>query len=222
MKLTYLLWGAELKTSLHDGELRRALSCCGVSELQVNIRDEYVAAAELWMCTYDTPVDAVVTLRGVEDPDQITALLRPLADRLDGFVVDELTPLRPPRTDSGVRADALARIAVMRIPAGMTRAQWLENWIGDHTQVALDNQASLGYIQNPVLGSITPDGRVDAVVEELFPMAAMSDPHAYWGSGGDDAELERRCTRMLDSIARFGADRDLDVIPTSRYVYSLR
>ncbi|MEV6096825.1 hypothetical protein [Nocardia sp. NPDC051981] len=100
-----------------------------------------------------------------------------------------------------------------------TRAPWLENWIGDHTRVALDNQASLGYIQNPVLGSITPDGRVDAVVEELFPMAAMSDPHAYWGSGGDDAELERR---MLDSIARVGADRDLGVIPTSRYVYSLR
>ncbi|MEV6096824.1 hypothetical protein [Nocardia sp. NPDC051981] len=87
-----------MKTSPHDGELRRALSHCGLSELQVNIRDEYVAAAELWMCTYDTPVDAVVTLHGVEDPDRITALLRPLADRLDGFVVDELTPLRPPRT----------------------------------------------------------------------------------------------------------------------------
>ncbi|WP_458687843.1 hypothetical protein [Nocardia tengchongensis] len=222
MKLTYLLWGAELKTNLHDDDLRRALTRCGVSELQVNIRDEYVAGAELWFCTYDTPVDAVVTVRGVEEPDHIAALLRPLADRLDGFLVDELTPLPPPRADSGTRAEALSRIAILRIPPAMTREQWLETWIGDHTPVALANQASLAYIQNPVLAPMTPGGRVDAIVEELFPMAAMSDPHAYWGSDGDDAELERRCTRMLDSISRFGADRDLDVIPTSRYVYSLR
>ncbi|MEU1208741.1 hypothetical protein [Nocardia sp. NPDC005825] len=222
MKLTYLLWGAELKTNLHDRDLRRTLARSGVSELQINIRDEYVAAAELWFCTYDTPVDAVVTMRGVEDADFVTSLLRPLADRLEGFLVDEFTPVAPPRTDSGTRAEALARIAILRIPPGMPRDEWMRAWIGDHTRVSLENQAAVGYIQNPVLAPMTAGARADAIVEELFPMEAMSDPHAYWGSGGDNAELERRLSNMLDSTSRFGADRDIDVIPTSRYVYSLR
>jgi hypothetical protein len=45
--------------------------------------------------------------------------------------------------------------------------------------------------------------------------------HAFYGSGGDDAELNDRMTKMMASIARFGADRDLDLVPTSRYVYDL-
>ncbi len=63
---------------------------------------------------------------------------------------------------------------------------------------------------------------VDGIVEELFPMTAVSDIHAFYGSAGDQAELDRRMTLMLNSIARFGgADRDLDVVPTSRYDFDL-
>ncbi len=62
---------------------------------------------------------------------------------------------------------------------------------------------------------------VAAIVEELFPMAAVSDIHAFYGSGGDQQELERRMTLMLESVSRFGADRHLDVMPTSRYDFDL-
>jgi hypothetical protein len=48
-------------------------------------------------------------------------------------------------------------------------------------------------------------------------MAARTDIHAFYGSGGDDAELTRRMTRMLESVARFGAAENIDVVPTSRY-----
>ena len=43
--------------------------------------------------------------------------------------------------------------------------------------------------------------------------------HAFYGSGGDDAELDRRITELMASVSRIGADRDLDLVPTSRYLY---
>ena len=50
----------------------------------------------------------------------------------------------------------------------------------------------------------------------------MHDIHAFYGSEGSDEELGRRMTRLMESVATMGADRDLDVVPTSRYVFDLR
>ena len=58
-------------------------------------------------------------------------------------------------------------------------------------------------------------------MEELFPSAGATDMHAFYGSGGDDAELNRRLTELMASVGRIGADRDLDLVPTSRYLYAL-
>ena len=77
-------------------------------------------------------------------------------------------------------------------------------------------------MQNRVLAALTDDTpAIDAVVEELFPTAALHDIHAFYGSGGSQAELDRRITRLLESCAVMGADRDLDVVPTSRYTWTL-
>ena len=103
----------------------------------------------------------------------------------------------------------------------MDSAEWLHLWQGLHTSVAIETQATFGYIQNRVLRNVLGDERVDALVEELFPMPAMTDMHAFYGSGGDDAELQRRLGLMIESVSRFGADRNLDSVPTSRYLYDL-
>ncbi len=104
----------------------------------------------------------------------------------------------------------------------LTVDEWRHNWLVDHTPVAIDTQGTFGYVQNPVLEALTPGGQdVAGIVEELFPMAGMSDPHAFYGSGGDDAELQRRLTELMDSCARFGAADGLDLVPTSRYLFGL-
>ena len=48
----------------------------------------------------------------------------------------------------------------------------------------------------------------------------MTDPHVFYGSGGDDAELTRRITELMASVARFGAGRP-DLMPSSRYFWAL-
>ena len=49
----------------------------------------------------------------------------------------------------------------------------------------------------------------------------VTDMHAFYGSGGDDAELHDRLTRLMTSVARIGFDHDIDLVPGSRYVYDL-
>ncbi|MBY8863730.1 EthD domain-containing protein [Nocardia sp. CA2R105] len=222
MKLMYALWGSALAETLRSPDAHTRLARAGATGLQVNVVDDDVAAANLRLSTYDEPVAAVVSVWTETGQEPITRELTELADRVEGWIVEERVPMRPPATADGVRFDALSNIAFLRIPSEMTPEAWRRYWHEVHTTIAMETQATFGYLQNTVVSAITPGRRVDGLVEELFPMAAMTDPHAFWGSGGDDAELQRRVTRMMTSIDAFGANREIDVVPTSRYHYDLR
>jgi hypothetical protein len=217
----YALWGRDLDASLRAPELRDALRAGGGTRLQVNVDDEQVAPAKLRITHFDTPVQAVASVWTEHDADGVSQLLSQVATGCVGWEVEEQVRLVPPQVGEGVRAGALAQIAFLRIPDGMEPAEWLHLWQGLHTPVAIETQATFGYIQNRVLRIVLGDERVDALVEELFPMEAMTDMHAFYGSGGDDAELQRRLGLMIESVSRFGADRNLDSVPTSRYLFDL-
>ncbi|MCW2793233.1 MAG: hypothetical protein JWO76_2331, partial [Nocardioides sp.] len=155
----------------------------------------------------------------------VSALVSTLGDdasRIAGWRVDEHRPLDPPEAYDGSRADTLANMAILRRPEDLAREDWLAWWLGPHTQIAMETQATFGYLQNIVVDAVTPDApQVDAIVEELFPSAALGDIHAFYGSDGDDDELGRRLTRLMESVGKMGADRDLDLVPSSRYLYDL-
>jgi hypothetical protein len=220
-KLMFLLWGDDLPTSLRDPGLHARLAAAGVHRLQLNLDDEPVTAA-LRLQTFEEPVRAVVSVWTSGDPAELAAALADDPATIAGWQVDERRPLDPPETYDGSRADTLANMAVLRRPEELAREDWLAWWLGPHTQIAMETQATFGYVQNIVAGAVTPDApRVDAIVEELFPSAALDDIHAFYGSDGDDAELGRRLTRLMASVTKMGADRDLDLVPSSRYLYDL-
>ncbi|WP_433594065.1 hypothetical protein [Nocardia sp. CA-145437] len=221
MKLMYALWGADLGERLRGEQLRKELTGLGVSALQVNVRDADVEAAQVRHTTYDAPIDAIVSVWTEGDHEAVTAALRAVADDVNGWVVHERRPIEPPEVADGERTDALANIAILRIPENLTREEWLHNWHVLHTPVAIETQDTFGYVQNTVAQAVTEGKQVDALVEELFPMAAMTSAHAFYGSGGDDAELQRRVTAMMESVVRFGAHLNLDLVPTSRYFFQL-
>ncbi|WP_409430296.1 hypothetical protein ACJEIK_22115 [Mycobacterium sp. SMC-16] len=223
VKLIYALWGAGLDTTLRAPQLHEQLRAAGATRLQVNVDDADVAPAMLRITTFDGPVPAVVSVwtAADTDPDAISGVLAGVAERSAGWEVEETVRLVPPVVENGVRTTALAQIGLLRIPADLDPADWLQIWQGQHTSVAIDTQDTFGYVQNRVLRTVHGSERVDAVVEELFHMAAMTDVHAFYGSGGDDAELQRRMTLMVESVMRFGAHTNLDSVPTSRYCYAL-
>ena len=217
----FALWAAD-PAALRAAALRAELAAAGVHRVQLNLDDADVAPA-LRLATAE-PIAAIVsTWSGDETaPAAVVAALRRVSGRVAGWRVDERRRLDPPGVPDGERADALANVAVIRRPAELDRAEWLRRWLVDHTPVAIRTQATFGYVQNVVLEPVTTGAPfVSGLVEELFPTAGMTDPHAFHGSGGDEAELARRFSALMASVARIGADRDLDLVPSSRYAYTL-
>jgi hypothetical protein len=220
-KLMFALHGGDLSEALHSSGLRDRLREAGAERLQVNVDDTAVAAAPLRFGP-GTPITAVVSVWADGPVEPVVAVVRELDPTADGWHVEERLPIEPPAAGDGERADALANLAFLRRPASMSPADWRSDWLDRHTTIAIETQGTFGYVQNPVVEPVTPGApEVAGIVEELFPMAAMTDSHAFYGSGGDDEELQRRFTRLMESVGRFGADQGLDLVPTSRYVWSL-
>jgi hypothetical protein len=219
-KTIFALWGADLPTSLRDAGLHAQLAAAGVRRLQVNVQDEHVAGA-MRIDHLDDPIAGFVTVWDAEAAP-VAEVLGTVATAVHAYAVDERRRLDPPETWDGSRADALANIAVLRRPDELDQDEWLRRWMVDHTAVGIRTQATFGYIQNIVTAPVTDDApRIDGIVEELFPSAAVTDIHAFYGSGGDDAELGRRIDVLMASVGRIGADRQIDLVPTSRYLYEL-
>ena len=217
----YAAWGDDLPARLQDARLHQRLADAGVRRLQLNLDDDDVAPA-MRIATGPDHIGAIVSVWADADPE-VTEALASATTRLAGWEVDERLPIPPPESPHGVRMDALANVAVLKRPDDLDRDEWLHRWLVDHTPIAIATQASFGYVQNIVTRPVTADQprRVDALVEELFPSAGMVDMHAFYGSGGDDAELNDRLTKLMASVARIGFDRDIDLVPGSRYVYDL-
>lgn len=222
MKLMFALWGDDL-AGLHDEPFRERLGEVGASRLQLNLPDEHVEGA-MRISELDPPIGGFASIWTSADPAPIVAALLDLpVERVAGWEVEERRPIETPEQVDGSRADALANIAVIRCPDELDRDEWLRRWREEHTPVAIATQATFGYVQNLVVARLTDTTpHVDGIVEELFPVAGIHDMHAFYGSDGDDAELTSRIERLMASVERIGADRNLDLVPTSRYLYDLR
>ncbi len=203
------------------GDLAEHLHDAGATDVVVRVADQRVADAMVSMTSFERPVEAVVSAWF----DTVTAAAAPLAealnevcDRFASYLVTESVPLRPPSEAPDGRTRGFANVAVLRRPDRLPVNEWLDAWQGRHTRVAIDTQSTFGYVQHVVVRALSPDAPpVDGIVEELFPVEALADLHAFFATGGSDAELARRMEIMGQSVAGFGGEEHLDVIPTSRY-----
>lgn len=231
-KVVYVLWRdpADAPTQLRErllGDVAGALHEAGVRGLQVNVADDAVADALIKVTTLDPPIDAVVSAW----VDTAMDAARAPVDRAIGsavrasaaYLVTESEPL--PNTERrarlGERTDGFANIAFLRRPARFAPDEWLAAWQNGQTPVAIDTQSTFGYTQNVVVRALTPDAPAFAgIVEELFPLEALTDLHAFFDAVGDDARLHAHMAAMNESTERFGATETIDVVPTSQYVVS--
>lgn len=210
-------WCTRLRTRVATG-----LSELDLAGLTVNVRDAPVSASMMTLTTLDPPVSAVVSIwtqqyYGVALRTALE-LLAAECQEFAAYLVTESVPMPGPDVAPSARTPGLANIALLRRPPDLDVATWLQRWHIDHTPVAIATQATFGYTQNTVVRALTPDAPpIDAIVEELFPIEAVSDLHAFFGAA-DDADLGDRMGKMAASVARFGADRNIDTVPTSRYV----
>ena len=210
-------WCRELRGTVADKVL-----ALGVGGLSVNVRDDAVRGSLMTLTTLEPPVVAVVSIWVQQSyGDQIRDAVAILAEQcrsLAAYLVTESVPLAPPATELGKRTTGFANIALLRRPDRLDRDTWLARWHLDHTAVAIETQSTFGYTQNAVVRALTPDAPALAgIVEELFPVEAITDLKAFFGAA-DDADLQHRLGRMVASTSAFGANENIDTVPTSRYV----
>ena len=212
-------WVAEM-----CGPVADELLGLGLPGLTLNLRDAPVRGSLMTLTTLDPPVQGLVCLWTDQHyGDQVSAALeslRPYAESLAAYLVTESVPLRPPAVPLGERTPGLANIALLRRPPDMAEQTWLQRWLGEHTAVAIATQSTFGYVQNYVVRALTPDAPVvSAIVEELFPIEAVGSLHAFFGAA-DDADLSERLGAMIASTSAFGANLNIDTVPTGRYVFA--
>ena len=168
------------------------------------------AAVQLWLDSahdqFRAPVDAV---------------LNEAADRIGAWLVVESTIIpntaHPP--SPGSRTGGWSQFVFLRQPAQLSYDQWRHNWQVLHTPIAVETQANFEYRQNLVVRALVEGAEpYVAIVEECFPVAAMTSQEAFFDAVGDQARLEANTSAMMESCARFiDFAAGVDVIPTSQH-----
>lgn len=212
-------WGEQLRSELAD-----AAGKAGARSLKINVADAAVEPAaalrqgdagkvphgflNVWVdsaiAKFRQPLDQAVAAHSA---------------RHAAYLVSESQPLRNRRQSRpGQRTEGFAQIALLRRPARLGYEEWLDVWHNSHTAVAVETQSNFEYIQNLVIRRLTPGGPdYDAIVEECFPVAAMTDPYAFFDAAGDEAKFQHNLRRMMDSVHRFIEMERIEVVPTSQY-----
>jgi hypothetical protein len=206
------------------GPVATALLELDLPGLTIHVRDAPVRDSLMTLTTLDPPVQALVSLwvqqHYGEQVRRAMDVLEPVAQQLAAYLVTESVPMPPPPSPPGQRAAGLANIALLRRPTDMDESTWLTRWHRDHTPVAIATQSTFGYVQNYVVRALTEDAPpLSAIVEELFPIEAAKSLHAFFGAA-DDADLHDRLGKMVASTTAFGANVNIDTVPSGRYVFA--
>lgn len=230
-KIIYTLWrnpsdSLDAFSQRLRGEVAEQLFTLGARGLQLNLVDADVAPAAGLRQENNRPLaDALVSL-WVDSAN--TQVRRPLDDvlaattsRLAAYLVCESVAIRNTRfpAQPGQRTHGFSQIAFLSCPPRLTRNAWLDTWRNYHTQVAIDTQDNFLYVQNLVVRALTHGATpLDAIVEEAFPPAAMTDPMAFFDAVGDEAKFQKNLAAMMESCNRFIDFDRIDVLPTSQYL----
>lgn len=226
-KLVYVLWKREGEADEAFGQTLRGslsgkLSSLGAHRLQVNVVDGAVAGGRrLHQENLRPGPSAVVSfwLNSAHIRAPYEQAVQAAAARIAGYAVTESTvlPNREPTEDGG-RAEGFAQIALIGRPPRLTQDAFLDIWLNSHTQVGVETQSNFYYCQNIVNRGLTHGAPAwAAIVEERFPVGAMTDPHLFYDAVGNTQKYDANLARMMDSCARFIDFDKIDVIVTSAY-----
>lgn len=170
------------------------------------------------------PKDAVLTL-WADNPYELSGFfsaLRKLAT-YQAYVVMESAAI-PAQFELG-RVTGMCQLAFIKKHENQSRQDWLEAWLGNHTAVAIDTQSNFAYRQNLVAFSLPLDDEklppwplMDAIVEENFPVIAMTSREAFFDAEGDPEKFERHQQIMISSCLKFIDFDAFDCVPMSQYV----
>ena len=229
-KLACVLWKpAGVSDAVFGKSLRSAvteLARHGALGIRVNVVDEHVAAGTgVRVGRMDPPKAAFVTFWLHEADDVRGALLAALAAhaaRLAAYLVVESVPLRNTVhiAPVGERTPGFNLVTGIEPKDGLAYDEFIHLWHTEHRKVALETQSTFAYVRNEIVRAMTPDAPPwAAVVEESFPIEALTDPGVWYAATGSPARLDDHRRRMIQSCMAFLAIDRVESHPMSEYVF---
>jgi len=228
-KLTYLLWD-ESETdersvdSFRDrliSTLPDLLEANGASQLKICVIDSAVEAGRKLHLGPFAP-NALVSfwLDCVRDRTECEAALSQRCRRMAGYLVVESQPLhRKSRPDGiGARMPGFTLVGCIEPAEGVSHAKFIELWENVHRDVALETQSSVSYVRNEIVRPLTDDAPAwGGIVEEGFPIEALTDPRVFYDANGDEDRFRMNARRMVESCRAFLSIDRVDSHPMSEY-----
>ena len=223
-KLVYLIFhdadcpGAELRADLIEQTVP-ALRAGGAREIAVNVQDEDVASGTP-MRRSDPPIRAMVSfwMQNADDRGACEDALAARARRLAGYLVVESRPLVH-ETRKGGRTPGMNQVTCIAKKTDLSDEEFIRIWHGDHRTVAVETQSTVGYVRNVVVRKLSKWAPSwDGIVEETFPIEALTDPRVFYDAKSDE-EFQRNTRRMVESCQRFLDFEPLELTHMSEYTF---
>ena len=223
-KLVYLVRDAEDRagSNLRDALIEQVgpeIRAAGGSGIIVNVQDEDVAAGNP-IRKDGFPIRAVVCfwMQCADDRAPCEAALLCVCSGIDGYLVAESRPMVH-EVNPGGRSPGMNQITCVSRTPGMSDADFFGIWHGPHKEVAKETQSSTGYVRNVVTRTLTEGAPLfDGIVEETFPIEALTDPHVFYDAVGDERKFKANLERMMTSCQRFLYFEPMECTHMSEYV----
>ncbi len=202
------------------------------SQISYTVIDEYITPAKPYeIINSSHPKDAVITvwrdnMLGLED---FYRALIGITAVFQSYAVLESQPIT--HQSAVGRVSGMCQLAFLQQPKRLSREQWLDFWIGQHTQVGIETQSNFSYRQNIItlaglmsglMGQSTGEWPLmDAIVEENFPEAAMTNRALFFAAEDDETRYKANEQRMIESCMNFIDFDRFDCVPMSEYIIKI-
>ncbi len=229
-KLVYLLWKPRIQQdeAFKQTLLERvvpALHAQGARKLKLSVVDEAVAAgARLRVGQMEPAKSALVSfwLEQAQERVPLEATIDEVSERIAGYLVLESRPLVNAHrlAAPGERTPGFSAVSCIEPRPGLSREKFLEYWFEVHRDLAIETQSTFEYVRNECVRALTDAAPPWAgIVEESFPIGALSDPAVFYDALGSVERLEANARRMLDSCRAFLDLKKVDSHPMSEYQF---
>ncbi len=227
-KLVYVLWRADgdepatFRRRRVD-QVAPRLREAGAHRIAVNAVDDAVQdKLGARVGSFEPPVDGMLSfwLDNGDDRGPCEAALAAACSRIAGYLVVESVPLVNTThcAAPGERTPGINVVTCIERPERLSVEAWIAHWHGHHTPMANEVQCTYLYVRNVVARALTADAPPwRGIVEEGFPVEAVTDPMLWYKADGDPAVFKRNLDRMLESVRAF---LDIDRVehhPMSEY-----
>jgi hypothetical protein len=228
-KVVSVLWRPPemAKQMFADGLLQQAaprMLELGAHKLRVCVDDDDVQGDALRRNPQPPPIAAIVSywVECSEDRGQIESALTDRADRLASFLVVESRPLL--NVDHlgapGQRTPGMLQISCIVRKQGLSYDDFIRIWQHELRPCAVETQSQFQYIRNEIvrrlIGSSPPWA---AIVEESYPIEAMSDPYVFFDAVGDEERFQANVKRLMGTASKMLDLDQTDVTIASEYVF---